>query len=79
MKNTLNIDFERASRLSRAQLESLVSHLAALLDEHTDAIWLAAIDDEFLTPDLIVRFMKIQRFACCLHEAFAHGNEDFEL
>jgi len=69
MKNNKNIG--RASQFSRAELGFMVSRLAAMLDDHIDAIWLAAVDDGFLTPDRIVRFNKTQRDAQRLAEAFA--------
>jgi hypothetical protein len=56
---------------SRAELGHMVSMVAGLLDEHIDAVWRAAIDDEFLTPNRISRLMKTQQFAKHLAEAFA--------
>jgi hypothetical protein len=72
MGNRNNIG--RAAEFSRAELGHMVSFAAGLPEEHIDAIWLAAVDDGFLTPEQIGKFAETQRFARHLSEAFApHG------
>jgi len=48
-KSPKNKDFS-AIFMSREELELLVTALADLLDEYVDAIMLAAVDEDFLTP-----------------------------
>jgi hypothetical protein len=72
MKKTIG----RAGEFSRAELGYMVSLVAGLLEEHIDAIWLAAADEGFLTPERIHEFLRTQTFARHLHEAFAPHTED---
>jgi hypothetical protein len=74
MANRKNIG--RAGDFSRAELGGLVSFLAGLLEDHIDAIWLAAVDDGFLTPERIHELLRTQTFARHLHEAFSPRLED---
>ena len=57
--------------MSRWELMLLVSALANLLDEHIDAILLAAIDEQFLTMKRISEFVETQKAAAQIAEAFA--------
>jgi hypothetical protein len=74
MANRKNIG--RAAEFSRAELGHMVSLVAGLLEEHIDAIWLAAVDEGFLTPERIHELLRTQTFAHRLHEAFAPRLED---
>jgi hypothetical protein len=73
-----NNNIGSASQFSRAELGFMVHRLSVILDEHIDAIWLAAADEGFLTPERIGMFTKTQRDARLLAEAFA-PQEDFEV
>ena len=53
------------------ELELLVSFFAELLDEHIDAIFLTAVDDEFLTGKRVLELTDTQRIARMTAEAFA--------
>jgi len=75
MGSTTKRNIGRAGEFSRAELGYMVSLVAGLLDEHIEAVWLAAVDDGFLTPKRISKFMETQRFAHHLHEAFAPRRE----
>jgi len=57
--------------LTYEELECLVSFFAGLLDEHIDAIFLTAVDDEFLTSKRAFEFADTQRIARMVAEAFA--------
>jgi len=65
-----------AAEFSRAELGFMVSRLSEMLDEHIDAIFVAAADDGFLTPERIAGLIKTQRAAQSLAEAFA-PDDDF--
>ena len=68
---TGNADQGFRAMLTYEELELLVSFFAELLDEHIDAIFLAAADDEFLTCKRALEFADTQRIARLAAEAFA--------
>ena len=69
MKRKKNDGYE--SKFTKEQLGYIIFKLSAMLDDHIDAIWVAAEDDEFLTPELSEKFNKTQRDARFLTAAFA--------
>ena len=65
-----NKDFS-AIFMSREELELLVAALADLLDEYVDAIMLAVVDEDFLTPERVEEFLSTQRVAALIADSFA--------
>ena len=61
------------ANMSRGELMQLVSALADLLDEHIDAIFSTAVDEDYMTQKRAFEFADTQKLAQIVAEAFVHS------
>jgi hypothetical protein len=66
---------KRVTAFTQAELAGTLSYFAGLLDETVDAVFLAAADEGFLTPERSAELLETQNAARIIAEAAAFQAE----